>query len=601
MGDLRASLVRVLRGDGATVGVGFAARTNDGAMRLLSCSHCVQTVRDQQDGVPTPKGVLVRPLVSPEDVGPEAIEVGVESFLAYSEGDIAVLLVPATLVGHLAPLDLARSTPTRDDPFSAYGFPPDGNPNGQWAEGRIGRPLDLGWGSGLQLNVAEAITGGFSGSPVMDENSDLVVGMVSSKWEPEGHAGRSPVAFAIPAETLRGLCDVLAPTSEEPYRDLAAFTRADAEFFYGRSRVLDDLAALLETVPPPRVLSVVGPSGSGKSSLVRAGLLSRLAGDEGRTSRPSAPKWDPIVVRPSEAEPRGLEPDLSGPRSPRGVADEWGATAATDQSRLLLVLDQFEEVFTYRSKRAADTYIAQLADLIAGPDLAATIVLVMRSSFYDRLPAYYPMLADAIEAAPSFHVPPDLTRSELTDIIAEPASRVGVSYESGLVERIVRETVAAGWVVGSEGRAARVTILPLLEVTLSDLWRAFLERRDARLTHAAYEQVGGVGLSLAYRAAEAYKALGEIGTEPTLPGVDRQRLVRRILTDLVHVGDAASDIPDSRRRRLHRELVADPRRLRPSRLSSSSSRAGDSSCHRGVRSERQPGHSLGPASPTRTG
>ena len=251
-----------------------------------------------------------------------------------------------------------------------------------------------------------------------------------------------------------------------PYQGLAAFDADDAEWFFGRERLVAALVARLAT---GRLLSLVGASGSGKSSVVRAGLIPAVAAGV----LPGSGTWQRHIVRP------GPDPLTSLLR----------ATAALDGTALVIV-DQFEEVFTAcRDEAKREAFTAELARLAANQGVR--IVLTVRSDFYGHC-ARYPELAGWLGDNQLLIGP--MRRHELRRVIEEPAVRAGLTVEPELTEILAAEV---------EGEAGG---LPLLSTALAELW----ERSDRRqLRVADYEDAGGVRGSVARLAEAAYTALSE--------------------------------------------------------------------------------------------
>jgi WD40 repeat protein len=250
-----------------------------------------------------------------------------------------------------------------------------------------------------------------------------------------------------------------------PFKGLAAFDVDDAPFFFGRERLVAELVA---GVVGARLLGVVGPSGSGKSSVVRAGLLPALAGGV----LPGSERWAQAVMRP------GADPLLALHRALRRL-----------ERRGVLVVDQFEELFTAcTDETARGELAAQLAGIARE---RGGVVVVVRADFYGRCAAY-PELA-ALLGANHVLVGP-MTRDELARAIERPAQRAGLSVEPELVEALLADV---------EGRPGA---LPLLSTALLELWR---ERDARRLRLAAYVRSGGVQGAVARLAERAYVALDE--------------------------------------------------------------------------------------------
>ncbi len=251
-----------------------------------------------------------------------------------------------------------------------------------------------------------------------------------------------------------------------PYKGLATFERDDAAYFFGRERLVAELVARLVGAP---LLAVVGPSGSGKSSVVRAGLLPALAGGV----LPGSDNWTQALIRPGEEPLREL----------RGATRRLGR-----ERRGLLVVDQFEELFTACRD---EEQRAQFVDALLRAD--ATVVLAVRADFYGRCAAY-PELSRLVGANHVLVGP--MARDELRRAIERPAERVGLSVEPELVDTLLRD-------VDDQPGA-----LPLLSTALLELWRS----RDGRhLRLAAYARSGGVQGAVARLAEDAYLALDPAG------------------------------------------------------------------------------------------
>ncbi|MEU0238580.1 hypothetical protein ABZ234_12900 [Nocardiopsis sp. NPDC006198] len=327
--------------------------------------------------------------------------------------------------------------------------------------------------------------------------------------------------YATPAEVLREVVPELDEAQLSPYRGLASFTAAD--WFHGRQGAVEEL---LERVRRHRLVLLLGPSGAGKSSLVQAGLLPALA--EGGV--PGSDRWLPVLVRPGRDLAAELARDGNGGI---GQAVEH-RLRETGSERVVLVIDQFEELLT-RAPTAPDQttstpgldLVQELLDALDA-HTPLNVVLIMRNNFYSPLAEAAPHLLEAAKPG-SVDIPAHLSTPELDAIITRPAQDAGARFEDGLPQRIIDDLRQA-----STGRHVAATLLPPLQLALSQLW----ERRDhGRLAHQTYASIGKVSGSL---AAWCDNAVGQ------LP--QAQRLIaHRILTALVHPADDAQAIPATRR------------------------------------------------------
>ena len=293
-----------------------------------------------------------------------------------------------------------------------------------------------------------------------------------------------------------------------PFKGLASFEPVDAEYFFGREQLIAELVARLVGAG---FLGIVGPSGSGKSSVLRAGLLPALAGGV----LPGSGSWRRLLLRPGERPMEELRRVLvSGANDP--LAEALDALPA--DGRLLLAVDQLEELFTAcRSDVERAAFVAALSGAAADPAGRAVVVAALRADFYGRFAAH-PALAELLGANHVLVGP--MQASELRRAVELPAARVGLRVEPELADALVDD------VEGEPGA------LPLLSTALLELWQ---KRQDQTLTLAAYRESGGVQGAVA-RLAE--------GTYERIPD-ERKPLVRALMLRLV--GEGESDAPVRRR------------------------------------------------------
>ncbi|HEX6579742.1 MAG TPA: AAA family ATPase [Actinomycetota bacterium] len=287
-----------------------------------------------------------------------------------------------------------------------------------------------------------------------------------------------------------------------PYKGLASFEENDWASFFGRERLVGELAARTVQVG---VLGVVGASGSGKSSLVAAGLLPSL----GAGLLPGSDRWIHAVMRPGDRPMAALASALVVvDRSIEDADDPLAAAVSTIEqpARIVLVVDQFEEAFTMcESEAERARFIASLAATgHTSPD-RCVVVLTIRSDYYGHI-APYPDLAEIL--AENHVLIGPMSRDELRRAIELPGRRVGLRVEEALVDALVEE-------VADEPGG-----LPLLSTALVELWQA---RQDGWIRMDAHERTGGVKGAVARLAETAYGQL---------TGVERDA-VRRIMLRLV--------------------------------------------------------------------
>ena len=274
-----------------------------------------------------------------------------------------------------------------------------------------------------------------------------------------------------------------------PFLGLATFDADHAEYFFGRERLVAELVARLVGSP---LLAVVGPSGSGKSSAIRAGLLPALADGV----LPGSDRWSRALMRPGAHPLAALQWVLPEPGE-----------------RAVLVVDQFEEVFTLcRDERERTEFLDALVALAEDRDRQVQVVVAMRADFYGRC-ATHGRLAQLVGANQVLVGP--MQRDELRRAIVEPARRVGLTVEPALADALIAD-------VEDEPGG-----LPLLSAALLEQWR----ERDGRvMRRAAYERTGGVHGAVGRLAEATYTRLSE----------PERIAARRILLRLADAGEQES-------------------------------------------------------------
>ncbi|MFC4531757.1 hypothetical protein [Sphaerisporangium dianthi] len=312
------------------------------------------------------------------------------------------------------------------------------------------------------------------------------------------------------------------PAGDAPYRGLATFGPEHADLFFGRERLVADLCARLGAAP---LLAVFGASGAGKSSVLRAGLLPAVAAG----AVAGGEHWPVVVLTPGEHPLEALRLRLAAESATPAAVRLAVARVLCDRpggARLLVVVDQFEEVFTLcRDERERAEFVSLLVAM--GGEPRVRVVLGVRADFYAHCAGHADLVA-ALRDRQVLVGPMD--EEDLRLAISGPAERVGCKVAPELVDIMVTEA-------GEQSGA-----LPLISHTLLETWQ---RRRGASLTVAGYRAAGGVRGAIAMTAERLYGELPE----------ERRHLVRRVVLRLIAPGDGTED---TRRRARRAELVSGP-------------------------------------------
>lgn len=314
-----------------------------------------------------------------------------------------------------------------------------------------------------------------------------------------------PVHRATEAATLPG---------RNPYKGLGQFDEVDADDFFGRDKVVAEMATAL--VGGDRLIVVVGPSGCGKSSLVRAGLIPALR--QGRV--PGSERWVLTTMLPGRHPLEQLEAALLRVTRSELVGaleqlmeDDTGLLRTAlrilpdERSELLLFVDQFEEVFTLATEDVRRRFLDNLVTATSDPRSRARVIVTLRADFYDRpllSTRFAPVFASSVVSV----VP--MTPAELEQAIVEPAHRMGVAVEPALLAQLIAdmrdETVA----------------LPLLQYTLTEMFDA---RGGQSLGLDLYHRLGGLQGAVSARADRIFEHLAD----------EAKSVAKRLLLRLVRV------------------------------------------------------------------
>jgi WD40 repeat protein/DNA-binding SARP family transcriptional activator len=384
----------------------------------------------------------------------------------------------------------------------------------------------------LAAVVAESLTGERPTGTAIEE---APVGVAQVLTAALSGTELPPLESFVPAVVAALLGEVGEPVYERPnpYKGLRAFDEPDAEDFFGRDGLVDEvLARLAGSGPRGRLILVVGGSGSGKSSLVRAGVLPPVR----RGAIEGSERWFVVAMVPGASPFKELAESFRRVAvvESDGLAEELAATVqgvdrvlrriVPEGGELLLVVDQLEELFTLADDREQRAFLDGLTHALSVADSRLRVVATLRADFYDR-PLRFERFGSTVGDAT---VPiAAMSAAELEAAIVGPAERVGGSVEPALVAELVGAVLH------------EPAALPSLQFTLYEL----AERSpDGNLTLASYRELGGVDAAIAARAEELYCSLDDQARDG----------VRRLFERLVVVGTEGEP---TRRRALRSELA----------------------------------------------
>ncbi|MGW4774872.1 nSTAND1 domain-containing NTPase [Nocardia sp. NPDC004278] len=475
-GRLGWASVRILTPTGDVVGAGFLVRPT----LIATCAHVVSAALGRE---PTDDKVPEEPVAvdfpSADAAVPMLAQIRHWSRIREDgRGDIAILELLDSPPDSIAPLPFWPADQPWGGEFRMFGFPAE-MPGGVWVSGEFRAPQSQGW---VQLQAAtggQPITEGFSGAAVWDTEAHAVTGMAVAA----DRRRYTRTAFMLPIDEVLRLNPALLSS---PYRGMAPFDEEHAEFFYGRD---DDIARVRETLRQSGFAAVVGRSGTGKSSLIRAGVIPRLR-QQGRQVVVFRLSGDAATESGVRAIGSGIAADE--PLSTWLIEQAGPAPDDDDAAELLqqlppsgtvLFVDQFEDLAVAAPRQARALLQALLELTRADTEGRLAIVLTLRWDALDDL--LDAELAEFLGGTTVAVAP--LGRAQLRDVISRPAARAGVMLDDAVVQRLI------------DGVFDQPGGLPLLASVLSDLWA---RHTGGRITLADYENVGSVEVSIARRAEQ---------------------------------------------------------------------------------------------------
>ena len=324
-----------------------------------------------------------------------------------------------------------------------------------------------------------------------------------------------------------------------PYLGLAAFHESDAQFFFGREGLIDDLLNLAKS---SNFIVIAGPSGSGKSSVARAGLFhalrsSRLEHSASWLLATMQPKNNPIdecasaIGRLAQSPTAGDYVRKHGKTNPRALHEQLETLLTDDpRQRCVLLVDQFEEIFTQTKDEEVRTAFINMLTNTAEIDVSRVIIVIcLRADFVSNC-AHYPSLRKLISQ--QFHLVGAMEPQELAKAITLPALEVGVDIDPALVSQIMTD------MKGEPGA------LPLMSFALRDLFEAGKNKKGEPMDMilSKYVQRGGIGNALEHHANKVFTSFSK----------NQKQLAKSVFSKLIEVGKGHVD---TRRTAIFTDLI----------------------------------------------
>ncbi|MCH9739564.1 MAG: trypsin-like peptidase domain-containing protein [Epsilonproteobacteria bacterium] len=369
----------------------------------------------------------------------------------------------------------------------------------------------------LKIGDEDTIEKGYSGSAVVSTQTGLVIAIATDRKT------NGKQAYATPATYLKSIWEEMPETLFEsnqmnnPYKGLHSFEYEDRENYYGRETESKKIA---QTIKTTKLFTLLGASGSGKSSLLFAGIVPALEEDgvEIVDFRPFGNPFKSLAsvfistLYPDELKQMKKERELTNDLQ-NGDIEAIQLVEKFQEKRgvkkLYIIIDQFEELFTLtKEQKDRNSFLDQLLSII-NSELNVTLIISMRADFLAHLSYYEPFIS-VYDAHPNKTLSLLNTKS-LQEVIEQPALKYGVTFQDGLVDRIIGEI---------EGQAGQ---LPLLEFALDQLW---VHKEGRTISFDTLKQIGSISKSISHYADSAYSRYPNI-----------ENSIKRVFINLVTIGD----------------------------------------------------------------
>ncbi len=515
-----AGVVRILNRQNGSAGSGFIIALSPSCLFIATCTHAVQDAYPQALAVPHTEKI---PLLFQADPSLAPVMGSIELATPSDVQDITILRVEGEIPKRVRALHLCLALGIEGRPVSTFGFPKTGNIIGAWGHStycRLGSRKDGSGQSLLQLE-SPTITAGFSGAPVWDDARHVVVGMItdialSDRWE-----RGTQTAYALPVEALQKCYTDVLVRLPSPFHGLAPFTEGEAHQFFGYTETIGTLVHTLHS--SEKFLAVLGPTGCGKTSVVQAGLIPQLRKDSTKAFHSCGILVAHLTHSPFEQlQAQGLD------GASQNFAESIHTWCQQQQcTRLVLVLDQFEELLQQCPAPLQTYFLDQLVDIARGN--VATVIIILNDALYSLL-VRHTKLTRFVESSLVNVIAPQ-PKDLLVESVQKRVEQYGATFTPQLLERIEQEIVNM-YARSGEGKN---TLIAQYELFLTQLWEQ--RQPDQSVIDVSAIAFETIQSDLNEWAEKIFSTLSP----------QEQVFVKKVLVQLVPLGNAHQGISETTR------------------------------------------------------
>ncbi len=518
-----AGIVRILNTHDQIVGTGFLiSHSPERQYGLIATST---RVIEQVTASPIEQSLQETiPLIFEHDASKTRWNGSIQSWSSSAREDVSILRIEGDLPKQVRTLPLSLATTTEGRRVTLFGYPTNTSDfRGAWVYCDTCRPgprqvkTEFPF---LQLD-SPLITDGYSGAPVWDDARRRVIGLVTQVVSQDAQEKSGEHAYAAPIELLQRVYNDVLIKFSSPYHGLAPFTESDTASFFGYDDVLNRMTQKLHD--EIRFLAVLGPIGSGKSSVVRAGLLGKLQHGEVRGHT----EWGIFLVRLSSNDPfqqleaeglKGASVHLSN-----GI-HVWSQRNSCQ--RLVFILDQFEQVLHQCPHETQRRFVEQLVEVIDRS--VATVILVLKDEFYTLL-AKHEALMKWVETSLVNIFPPH-TKEELLNIARKRAKIPGAIKDFKFIEEVINKII-------DQNQTKKNNIIGMYELCLTQVTHYQDEAKKLGQDINAENLLRCIEAGLDGWAESIFDKLDG----------QQQACTQRLFIQLILLGDESQGIPDTGR------------------------------------------------------